>query len=79
MHRIRCFVIDPTRLFVVFSIAKSEFVDQLLELFDVLDHRNTGARVMCLVLPADFVGQLFKALVFADGRRRIRFREIINL
>ena len=57
-------MIDPTRLFVVFSLAKSEFVDQLLEVFYVLDYGNTGARVMFLVLPADFVGQLLE--VFHD-------------
>ena len=50
---------------MVFLMQKSEFVEQLLELFDVLDHRNTGARVMFSVLPADFVGQLLE--VFYDS------------
>ena len=47
---------------MVFLIGKCEFVDQLLEVFHVLNDRNPGARVIVLVSPADFVGQLLEFL-----------------
>ncbi len=64
-------MIDPTRLFVVFSIAKSEFVDQLLEVFYVLNHRNPGARVLFSVSLVDFVGQLLEVFDDLDVYQRI--------
>ena len=51
----------------MFLVAQREFVDQLLEVFHVLNYRNPGARVMFLVSPADFVGQLLEAFHCLDG------------
>ena len=56
--------------FIVFSIAKREFLDQLLEVFYVLNHRNPGARVMVPMSPADFVGQLLELFTLLDGNWR---------
>ena len=49
-------------------------MDQLLEVFHVLNHRNPGGRVMFSVSPADFVGQLLDFFMGLDGCRWMNFR-----
>ena len=46
---------------------RSELLEQLLEFFYSLNHRNPGAGVMALVSAAALVGQLLETLLFADG------------
>ena len=66
----RHFSMQNTGEFIVFSIAKRECLDQLLEVFYVLNHRNPGAGVMVSMSPADFVGQLLELFTFLDGNWR---------
>ena len=65
--KIRGAAINSAGEFVVFLMRKSEFLEQLLEGFYVLNHRNPGARVMFLVSPTDFVGQLLDVFMVLGG------------
>ena len=56
----------------MFLLAQGEFLEQLLDVSYVLNHRNPGARVMFLVSPVDFVGQLLEVFTALDGNWRSR-------